>query len=70
MLSENPAPDKLILLGDFNAGVGKDHEAWPQTLGNIGTGKMNSNGEMLSTKCSEYQLAITNMFLNFSDKRY
>ena len=70
LLSENPAADKLILLGDLNARVGKDHEAWPQTLGKLGTGKMNSNGEMLLTKCSEYQLAITNMFFNFSDKWY
>lgn len=47
LLSEIPAVDKLILLGDFNARVGKDHEAWPETLGKFGGGKMNSNGEML-----------------------
>ena len=70
LLSETPAADKLILLGDFNARVGKYHEAWPQTLGKFGRGKMNSNGEMLLTKCSEYQLAITNTFFNFSDKWY
>ena len=70
LLSEIPAADKLILLGDFNARVGKDHEAWPQVLGKFGRGKMNSNGEMLLTKCSEHELAITNTFFNFPDKWY
>uniref|UniRef100_A0A3B3HTA8 Reverse transcriptase domain-containing protein n=1 Tax=Oryzias latipes TaxID=8090 RepID=A0A3B3HTA8_ORYLA len=70
LLSETPAADKLILLGDFNARVGKEHEAWPQTLGKFGRGKMNSNGEMLLTKCSEHELAITNTFFNFPDKWY
>lgn len=70
LLSETPAADKLILLGDFNARVGKEHETWPQTLGKFGRGKMNSNGEMLLTKCSEHELIITNTFFNFPDKWY
>ena len=64
LLSEVPAADKLILLGDFNARVGKDQNAWRQTLGKFGRGKMNSNGEMLLTKCFEHELAITNTFFN------
>ena len=68
LLSEIPAADKLILLGDFNARVGKDHEAWSQVLEKFGRGKMNSNGEMLLTKCSEHELAITNTFFNFPEK--
>ena len=70
LLSEIPAADKLILLGDFNARVGKEYEAWPQTLEKFGRGKMNSNGEMLLTMCSEHELAITNTFFNYSDKWY
>ena len=62
--------DKLILLGDFNARVGKDHKAWPQTLGKFGRSKMNSNSEMLLTKCSKHQLAITITFFNYSNKWY
>ncbi|XP_065056346.1 uncharacterized protein LOC135684641 [Rhopilema esculentum] len=70
LLSETPVADKLILLGDFNARVGKEHETWPQALGKFGKGKMNSNGELLLTKCSEHDLAITNTFFNYSDKWY
>eukprot|EP00795_Rhopilema_esculentum_P004053 gene4053-20229_t len=64
------AADKLILLGDFNARVEKEHEAWPQLLGKFEKGKMNSNCELLLTKCSEEDLAITNTFFNYPDKWY
>ena len=64
LLSETPAADKLILLGDFNARVGKEHDAWPQALGKFTKGKMNSNGELPLTTCSEHDLAITNTFFN------
>ena len=70
LLSETPPADKLIILGDFNARVGKEHALWPQTLGKFGRGKMNSNGEMLLTMCAEYGLAITNTFFDYPDKWY
>ena len=57
-----PNSDKIILLGDFNARVGQDYTIWPKVLGKFGTGKLNSNGELLLSLCSEYQLAITNTF--------
>ena len=57
-----PNSDKIILLGDFNARVGQDHMTWPKVLGKFGTGKLNSNGELLISLCSEFQLAITNTF--------
>ena len=61
LLSETLAADKLILLGDFNARVGKEQDTWPQALGKFGKGEMNSNGALLLTKCSEHYLAITNI---------
>lgn len=60
ILSKVPKEDKLILLGDFNARVGQNHDLWRGTLGREGTGNTNSNGLMLLTKCSEYDLVITN----------
>ncbi|KAJ4947020.1 hypothetical protein JOQ06_009062 [Pogonophryne albipinna] len=59
-LSEVPKEDKLILLGDFNARVGRNHHLWRGTLGREGVGNTNSNGILLLTKCSEHNLVITN----------
>lgn len=57
-----PAPDKIILMGDFNARVGQDHSTWPNVIGKHGCGKLNTNGELLLSICTEHQLGITNTF--------
>lgn len=60
ILSEVPKEDKLILLGDFNARVGRNHHIWSGTLGREGVGYIKSNGILLLTKCSEHNPVITN----------
>nr|VZI08871.1 unnamed protein product [Spirometra erinaceieuropaei] len=54
--------DKLIILGDFNARVGKDHTAWRGVLGPHGLRGSNDNGLMLLRTCAEHRLILTNTY--------
>ena len=60
VISATPRTDKLILLGDFNARVGTDHQTWEGVIGPEGVGKCNNNGLLLLRKCAEYDLLINN----------
>ena len=60
VISAAPRTDKLILLGDFNATVGTDHQTWEGEIGSEGVGKCNSNGLLLLRKYAEHELLITN----------
>ena len=60
VISAKPRTDKLILLGDFNARVGIDHQTWEGVIGTEGIGVCNSNGLRLLKKCAEQELLITN----------
>ncbi|XP_047486812.1 craniofacial development protein 2-like [Penaeus chinensis] len=62
VISRTPSTDALYLLGDFNARVGADHEAWPSCLGAYGCGKMNDNGQCLLELCSYLGLCVINTF--------
>ena len=62
-----PKDDKLMLLGDFNARVGKNHATW-NASGRHGIGKINYNGVLLLHLCSEFNLAICNPFFRLKLK--
>jgi len=55
------------VLGDFNARIGIDNNTWKNVIGNFGTGKCNSNGELLLETCTEHQLVITNTCFKHKD---
>lgn len=68
ILSNISRLDKIILLGDFNARVGKDHKVWNGVIGKEGVGSENSNGIRLLSKCAEYGLVITNTIFRQRDR--
>ena len=52
----------IYLLGDFNARIGTDWQAWPTCLGHFGIGRMNENGQRLLELCCHHSLCITNSY--------
>lgn len=60
VLTKVPATDKLLLLGDFNARVGRDNRLWENVMGSQGVGNCNANGLLLLGLCAEHELFITN----------
>ena len=69
VLSSVPKQDKLILLGDFNARVGRDHESWAGVLGTQGMGSCNDNGLLLLQTCASHNLLVTNTVFRLPDHK-
>ena len=67
-ISSVPIHDKLLLLGDFNARVGRDQQLWPKVIGNNGVGNANSNGMLLLGLCAEQELVITNTLFRLRNR--
>ena len=61
--------NKLLLIGDFNARIGRNNDKWPLVIGKHGIGKCISNGELLLTLCSEFELIVTNTMFKQKDER-
>lgn len=63
-IGKAPDSEPLFLLRDFNAGVGGDHESWPNCIRHFGVGRMNENDQRLLELCSYRKLSINNTSFN------
>ena len=61
-VSAIPSEEEMILLGDFNARVGSDNEAWSGIIGPHGVGSINENGQRLLEMCTFHDLSVMNTF--------
>ena len=59
-IQSTPAEDKVMVLGDVNARVGRDAEAWKRVIGKHGVGNCNDNWRLLFEFSVELQLSILN----------
>lgn len=64
IIQTTPASDRLFLLGDFTARVGRDVSTWRKIIGPYGIGSMNDNGQRLLSMCAAFDLSITNTWFN------
>ena len=69
VLSGISRTDKLLLIGDYIARIGRENDKCRLVMGKHGIWKCNSNGELLLSLCSEFELIVTNTMLKQNDKR-
>ena len=68
LLQQVDSKDKLLILGDFSASMGRDFELWRGVLGRHGIGNCNDNRRLLLEFYSERQLVITNTLFQQKDR--
>ena len=66
-VSQIPRSESLYLLGDFNACVGSNWQAWPACLGQFGVGKLNENNQRLLELFCHHGLSITKSYFKCKD---
>src|SRR6218665_1527154 len=59
-MGNTPSQDLIIVMGDFNAKVGKDWETWRGAMGRFGYGEENQRGGRLLSFCLGNSLKIMN----------
>ena len=57
LISAAPRSNKLLVLGDFNAWLGRDHVAWDRVIRHHRVGKCNNNSLLLLKTCAIHKPA-------------
>ena len=68
LLQHVDSKDKPLILGNFNARVGRDFEVWKGVLGRHGISNCKDNGRLHLELCSEHQLVITSTLFQLKDR--
>ena len=58
IIDKCPVKDVNILMGDFNAKIGKDNTGYEEVMGKHGLGEINENGERFADTCSLNKIVI------------
>ena len=61
--------DVKVIIGDWNAKIGKDNEGWETAMGEHGYGVQNERGERLLEFALKHQLFISNTRFQQKDSR-
>ena len=64
-----PRTNKILVIGDFNARIGRQTYKWPLVMDKHGIRKCNSNCELLLALCSEFEIIVTNTMFKQNDCR-
>ena len=58
IIDKVPKKDLVIIMGDFNAKIGRDNTGREQVMGRHGEGEINANGELLVNMCAFNSMVI------------
>ena len=62
IISSTPSNEQIVLLGDLNARVGREHDTWPSYLRSFDVGSMNENGQRLLELCTYHNVCMANTY--------
>ena len=57
-MERNKKKGLVIVMGNFNAKIGKDNTEYEPIMGRHRPGEMNENGEMFADFCSDFKCVI------------
>ena len=60
VLNDSPKKDIKVIVGDWNAKIGRDRDRWDTVMGRYGYGERNDRGERLLDFAVQHNMHICN----------